>query len=260
VNLDLKNIEERFLKDGYVIFPFENAQIFQQIRSEVHGICEGILKQKLDLNFFDTIHKIVPVEKLNAFRVAVIGALAAQGTYPKYLYSVAEQHLHAIVGNELASQRAPNLSIQYPQDSSSLLPLHSDVWDGNSPYEVVFWVPLVNCFDTKSMYVLPRYKSLEVFRDFKEYSLLNAEDLFKKVEPDLIYLTVPQGHGVIFSHTILHGNRINVTNETRWTFNFRFKSLMSPYFQKDIGESFIPFQVKPVTRIGLEYVRPEVYT
>ena len=52
-------------------------------------------------------------------------------------------------------QRRINLSIQMPADDSSLLATHSDVWSGDSPFEVVVWVPLVDVFRTKSMYLLP---------------------------------------------------------------------------------------------------------
>ena len=40
-----------------------------------------------------------------------------------------------MVGNELAMQNNINLSIQFPDDVSSLLPLHADTWSGDSPFE-----------------------------------------------------------------------------------------------------------------------------
>ena len=50
-------------------------------------------------------------------------------------------------------QRKINLSIQMPEDDSALLPVHSDVWSGCSPFEVVVWTPLVDCKSTQSMFV-----------------------------------------------------------------------------------------------------------
>ena len=38
--------------------------------------------------------------------------------------------LEIIAGNELVMQNRINLSIQFPQDDSSLLALHSDTWSG----------------------------------------------------------------------------------------------------------------------------------
>ena len=41
---------------------------------------------------------------------------------------------YAIVGNELAMQRGIGLSVQLLDNDSSLLPIHADVWDRNSPF------------------------------------------------------------------------------------------------------------------------------
>jgi sporadic carbohydrate cluster 2OG-Fe(II) oxygenase len=154
-------------------------------------------------------------------------------------------------------QRALNLSIQLPGDDSSLLPLHSDVWSGNAPYEVVFWLPLVDCYKTKSMYVLPRHKSDKVLADFTRYSSLSAEAFFRELEPELEWMEVPFGKALLFTHSVIHGNRVNEEATTRWSMNVRFKSLLSPYGSKEIGESFVPITVRPATRVGYAYREPK---
>ena len=73
-------------------------------------------------------------------------------------YEMAKKELSILCGNELVMQRKVNLSIQMPNDDSSLLPLHSDVWSGCSPFEVVIWIPLVNCKRSNSMHILPLKK------------------------------------------------------------------------------------------------------
>ena len=67
-----------------------------------------------------------------------------------------------VVGNELAMQNNINLSIQIPNDETSLLPIHSDTWSGDSPFESVLWVPMVNCYNTKSMFIL-NSKKIKIF-------------------------------------------------------------------------------------------------
>ena len=42
-----------------------------------------------------------------------------------------------------------------PKDQSSVLPMHADSFNGESPYEVVAWLPLVDCYFNKSMFLLP---------------------------------------------------------------------------------------------------------
>ena len=39
-------------------------------------------------------------------------------------------------------QKNINLSLQFPNDETSLLLIHSDVWSGDSAYEINLWLPL----------------------------------------------------------------------------------------------------------------------
>ena len=67
-------------------------------------------------------------------------------------------------------QRRLNLSVQLPGDDSALLPVHADVRNGDSPFEVVVWLPLVDCHGTKSMYLLPPAAQARHEADFRRYS------------------------------------------------------------------------------------------
>lgn len=250
----------QFLRDGYIIFPLENNSLLYAVKKNLYQAAFELIgnpKNYSEDEFFDSLHEIVSVSELNDFRVKLIARMAQDRGLKPSIYSLAKKYLHWLVGNELAMQRNCNLSIQFPADDSSLLPLHSDVWSGNSPYEIVFWLPLVNCYQTKSMFILPRSESEQVFKKFKEYSTLTAEDFYQKIQEKLVWLDVSYGQGVIFSHALLHGNRINEEKETRWTMNVRFKSLLSPYGAKGLGESFLPITMRPATKIGYSYIKPE---
>lgn len=250
-----------YLKNGYVIFPLEKPELFKLLKEKVFSLSQNFLELPSTIcidQFFNKIHEYVPVTHLNQYRMHLIGELTRDEKFKPIIYNLGKKTIHTIVGNELSMQRMANLSIQMPGDASSLLPLHTDVWAGNSPYEVVFWLPLVNCFKSKSMFILPLKQSQDVFKNFKDYSKLSVEELTNKLKKDLVYLDVPEGHGVIFSHYLLHGNDVNLEKETRFTFNIRFKSLLSPYCSKGIGETFVPITVRPSTRIGFESIIPEM--
>ena len=59
-------------------------------------------------------------------------------------YLAAKAGLDCLVGNELAMQKKLNISIQMPKDKESNLPMHSDIYAGESPFEVVVWIPLMD--------------------------------------------------------------------------------------------------------------------
>ncbi len=254
-------IVERFLRDGYIVVPLENVDFVTHLRGKLFKAATEMSGQpaaKTEDEFFDRTQEFVALDRLNEMRVKLISRMAEDPEIRPGIYQSLRKYIHWIVGNELSMQRSANLSIQLPADSSSLLPVHSDVWSGNSPYEVVAWVPLVDCYKTKSMFILNRNDSEKVYADFPRYSKLSAESFFREIEKNVHWLDVPRGHAVIFSHVLVHGNRVNAETTARWTMNVRFKGLLSPYWAKEVGESFQPITVRPITRIGYAYRTPEV--
>ena len=90
--------------------------------------------------------------------------------------------LDPLIGNELVMQKRISLSIQFPKDKSSLLPIHSDTWSGLSPFEAVAWLPLVNCYKTKSMYILPPPENKKFINKFKNYVNSDSQKIFKIIK------------------------------------------------------------------------------
>ena len=145
-----------------------------------------------------------------------------------------------------------------PKDDSSLLPMHSDVWSGDSPFEGVIWIPLVDCYKTKSMYILPPSKYKKIQRLFLQKQSSSSEQIFKKIKKDLQWINIKFGEVMIFNQCLPHGNVINLENQTRWSLNCRFKSVFSPYNDKKVGEFFEPITLKPVSELAINYNLPKI--
>ena len=161
------------------------------------------------------------------------------------------------MGNEIAMQLRVSLSIQLPKDDSSLLPIHADTWTGVSPFETVVWLPLVDCYKTKSMYILPP-KKVDALRNlFLNKKIKKSDDIFKKIKKDLIWLNAKYGQVVIFDQSLPHGNVVNKEKETRWSMNCRFKSIFTPYADKRIGEYYEPITLKAASKKGISYKLPK---
>ena len=125
-------------------------------------------------------------------------------------------------------QMRVNLSIQMPNDDSSLLPIHADTWSGDSAYEVVVWIPLVDCYDTKSMYILDPSYINEFNHVFKDKRVDDSDSLFDVFKDKVEWIKIKYGQVLIFNQSLPHGNIVNKTKETRWSMNCRFKSVFSP--------------------------------
>jgi len=258
---DEVNLNNELIQNGYIIKPVDNIEALNKIKDffikNIRSYFK-INKEESDKNILDNVHNYISTVELNEFRLNIINEMNSYAELRKLYYLVCKNILNAVVGNELAMQSRINLSIQLPGDSSSLLQVHSDTWSGDSPYEVVAWLPLVDCHETKSMYILPQNHLNDINHFFGNWRKKDSEDLFKSIEDKIKYLEVKFGNILIFNQSLPHGNRINQEPETRWTMNCRFKSLFSPYGDKKIGEFFTPITLRAASRIGMTYKYPEL--
>jgi len=250
---------EAFLRDGYLIVPAQDRQALDRIRDFVAQRTAAFLGCPLPpavQPFLDAIAEHVTVERLNALRLHLIDALLGEPWFRQAYYACGRGVIESIVGNELAMQRGIGFSIQLPQDESSVLPLHSDVWSEDSPFEVVLWIPLVDVARTKSMFLLPPGPDARWRTRMHEFAASGVDALFAAVEDDLEWLDIPYGNVLLFTHTLMHGNRVNREPTARWSMNVRFKGLFTPYSDKQLGDFFEPITLRAATRIGMTYQLP----
>lgn len=257
-----KSLSTEYLDKGYVIRPVGDIEALEWIRNQFSRIVREALPDTDDLSIEDllnNIHKYVSVSELNDFRLNIIQAIKDTEGFREKYFQVARNYLDILVGNELAMQLRINLSIQLPKDDSSLLPVHSDIWSGDSPFEVVVWLPLVNCYGSKAMYILPPEQSLELSNNFKhKVSGSSSEKLYQAIKNEVQWLDVNYGEVLIFDQALPHGNRLNTEIETRWSMNCRFKSVFTPYGDKKIGEFFEPITLRAASEKGMSYQLPKI--
>jgi len=251
-------VAAEFQKKGYVIVPVNDEISFDRIRRLIVERAASFLNRNVvdPDNFLNSVHHHLSLDKLNALRLEVIRSINSESWLRPSYYRLARPALEALVGNELAMQMRINLSIQLPQDDGSLLPLHADVWSGDSPYEVVVWLPLVDCHETKSMFLLPPDVEQDIRKTFSKYARQSSEELYQSIKDHLIWIEIKAGEVLIFNQNLPHGNRINKEEETRWSLNCRFKGVFTPYGDKKLGEFFEPITLKPASRIGMSYRLP----
>ena len=254
-----KNISKEFIDNGFIIKKIADIESLDKIRDKIFQLSLISNNMKEDKNeWLNNIHKLLSMNKLNNYRLNIINKMNSDEEFKKLYFDISKTYLDILVGNELAMQKRINLSIQLPNDDSSLLPVHADTWAGDSAYEIVVWLPLVNCFQTKAMYILPQNKVHKLHNDFKKIAGNNIEDLFQNIKNDIKWLDIKFGEVLLFNQSLPHGNRINNENETRWSMNCRFKSIFTPYADKKMGEFFEPVTLRAASQIGMDYQMPEI--
>ncbi|MBC8303373.1 MAG: 2OG-Fe(II) oxygenase [Pelagibacterales bacterium] len=256
-------LSKKFLKNGYVILKQKDLTHLKYIKNLIVKKSAKILNidepnDKDSEKFLNNIHKNIKIKDLNKFRLQIIKYISEDKNFKKNYFYSARNLLFTLVGNELAMQSRVNLSIQLPKDESSLLPVHSDIWSGDSPFEVVVWIPMVNCYSTKTMYLLKPEKYKKIHKNFSKYIGKSSLEFYKLIKNEVEWIKINFGEVLIFNQALPHGNIINKENETRWSMNCRFKSLYSPYGDKKIGEFFEPITLRAASKIGMQYHLPKI--
>jgi sporadic carbohydrate cluster 2OG-Fe(II) oxygenase len=254
-----RKLAAEFLSTGYVIADAEDRDALDRIQSAATHAAAAFLGLPPPADpgaFCDGVGERITPERLNDLRLAVINALVGEPWFRAAYFACARSLIESLVGNELAMQRGIGFSIQLPNDEKSLLPLHSDAWSEDSPFEVVLWIPLVDVFRTKSMFVLPKEREERWRALMPQYADRGVAALFGDMEQDLRWLDIPYGKVLVFTHTLMHGNHVNRESTARWSMNVRFKGLFTPYSDKRLGEFFEPITIRPASRIGMTYEQP----
>jgi sporadic carbohydrate cluster 2OG-Fe(II) oxygenase len=145
-------LEDDFSKKGYVISKTKEQKALLYLQEKVLNFIissdknakQNFKKYKNIKEYFINLHKYISLNKLNNLRVNIIKKMNRDEKFRENYYLVAKEGLDQLVGNELAMQNKLNLSLQMPHDKNSQLPMHSDIYAGESPFEVVVWIPLMD--------------------------------------------------------------------------------------------------------------------
>ncbi|OUU21227.1 MAG: 2OG-Fe(II) oxygenase [Candidatus Endolissoclinum sp. TMED37] len=261
LSIEEKKISKDFETKGFVIRNIKDLSLLDSIRTQILKPLKkslNISKKITDDELLNFSHRYIKKNELNDLRLSIFNKMNLQKNFRENYYNISKEFLDLLLGNEVSMQLRVNLSIQLPHDESSLLPLHSDVWSGDSPYEIVVWLPLVNCFSTKSMFILPPNKYHKLKKLFNDKKINSTDKIFNKLRKDLIWIEIKYGQILLFNQCLPHGNVVNKTKESRWSLNCRYKGVFTPYVDKRIGEFFEPITLKKVSEMALRYKLPKI--
>jgi sporadic carbohydrate cluster 2OG-Fe(II) oxygenase len=259
---EARQLVEPFLSAGYVVCDVADRAALDALRHEIVVAAARLLEVPVPNDegaFLDGIHQLVRVERLNALRLGLYREINARPWFRPTYFRLGRVVLETLVGNELAMQNRINFSIQLPQDRSSLLDIHADAFTGETPYQLVQWLPLVDVERTKSMFFLPRAKSEAISARLADFAGGGMRALYDAVTSDVVWPRVSYGQMLVFSPNFLHGNVVNAEATTRWSLNCRFTGLFTPYGspEKALGSFYLPITIRPVTRLGMAYRPPD---
>ena len=194
------------------------------------------------------LHTSIDEKDLNSKRLSFINELKKE----KINICIAQElkeGLSKLLGPDMAIQKNVNLTIQVPNSTEGILDFHTDTWCGNSHFEIGIWIPFTNCYESKSMYIVDKKESLEIWDNYINKGLKLSDIVLK----DKNYLDIKEGEVLLFSPNLIHGSDVNKTSETRVSLNFRAKSLFTPFEEKRMAEYFEVFSMGSVSKLAYEF-------
>ena len=240
---------------GYVINKGSKDHV-KKIKTKLTEILRNYKEIGHKVSELEEIHKYISSNASNELRLYMMEAMNENNKIHSEYFNAAKEIIYDLCGNELAMQKRIGLSLNLPGNAGDALPIHADTWNGVSPYELNIWMPLVDCKRSLCLYILEREAYESSKRELKGLFKLGSEELFQELEKDLTYIEINYGDILAFDQSLPHGYIVNKENTTHWSLNCRFKSIHSPYWDKKLGEYFMPITLKTCSRLGAQYEHP----
>jgi len=245
--------KSNFFTSGYAIVEADDKACLDQLRSDIYqhmaktfGL-DAALDPELGLNnFHDCIDSLSAVD-VNSLRLDLIRNISSDIDFSEMIYRAFEKNIRALLGPDILAQKVCNIVIQPPGDPNPS-EVHRDA-PLNSPYEIVVWVPFVDCFATKAMYLLDS-ETTEAALEFLRENRDDWDGFEKNCKNNALRPEIPYGTALIFFTGLLHGSDINQETETRVSVNIRYKNLFAPSGLKNQLQFFKLLRTSPLAKLG----------
>ena len=110
------------------------------------------------------------------------------------------------------------------------------------------WVPLVDCYSTKSMFLMDYENTKKNLENLKSNN--NWEEFETNVQKNSPRLNLKFGQALIFMTSLLHGSEINKEQTTRFSLNTRFKNIFAPTGLKNQLQFFKKIKESDLVKYG----------
>jgi len=193
---------------------------------------------------------------INSTRLSLINDLSSSfPTFNRMVASAFDEIISELIGPDVLIQKSINLVIQCPGDSQTSEP-HRD-FPANSAFELVLWVPFVDCPIGRSLYVCSAKKSFEIAGKLNSGKFNDLDRFRDDVLQSSEEVPVMYGEALLFMAPLFHGSEINRTDSTRITCNLRLKSLFTPHGMKSPYSFWDTYSTSPFTDMAIDFTISE---
>jgi len=256
--LDLTKNKPQLSTHGYEILSADRLNYLDDIRNflatSLTDKYRPNLLSKSSAEVLNNAHKIANIQndsEANAMVLEIIKLTSKNHDFSNIVYQTFQSAIDKHLGPDLHAQRNNNIVFQCP-DSDRYSELHTDC-PPNSPYELVFWVPLVDCYASKSFYLVPLEQTKSLLKEYRSTTDYSWADFKNKCVDCADHLEIDYGSAIVFWTGLIHGSLSNSTSESRWCINARFKNLYAPCGQHNPLTYYRIFKTSCISELALDF-------
>lgn len=238
----LARVSAQFLTDGFAVLPLAETAALDDARDALqHALRRVLGRPGVSLGDYHLHATGVGVHD------AVLETLTDElrkGGHARHIVESQREAFIRLVGPDLCVQRVPYLRIARPGVEADNVDYHRDTHYGRSPFEVSVWIPFVDVPPEMALRVLPgshvapesEYPTSQTVReDVQRGSLKHRlgfpyapKRMLGDFEARMVPVPVRYGEILIFSLSIVHGQRVNTSDRARFSCDTRVVNGLAP--------------------------------
>ena len=202
-------------------------------------ILEQIQTKYSSVKSLETIHNVLaPTEIADVTALVQNNFLTSEMS--TLLDDFAEEYIAPLLSNQkYLIKRQPTLNVVIPnqEEVGRRLPFHQGIFYDNGRGQGTIWMPLTECYDTNSMWIM----DLETSRSLTKKVIaekMSVEQFEKHCIKHARPVTLKPGQAHLFAQEHIHGNLNNTTDITRLAIDWHILIEGEEYHQRLPGAFF----------------------
>lgn len=203
--------------------PFDNKTLNYDINRHPLPmiVLTAIQKYYSDVTSLDTLHEVIPADKLADTMSRVSNDLINTDFY-NHFDTIVQEMIVPKIGSDVLIQKFGNVRALIPEQDKigAVLLWHQGRWVGNGLGLRTIWMPFTDCFESNSMQIL----DLDASRDITRQTIKenwSYEKLDQVCTEKAWPVTLAPGQAHLFFQEHIHGNVPNRTDKTRVSIDIR---------------------------------------
>jgi len=250
---DDAELGNEYLQEGFVVIESESSSSSAEIQKIIQRALVEFLGRDIDL---ENCHMELSEQHLSKAVAHLSSVVAAMPSLNDLLFSCATNAIMALCGNQIQMQKSVQLSVSIAGSPQMNVASHADSWTGDSPFELVQWVPLTRTDSENTLRILSPSRSIQLLEKVGSLQRADMTELVGDEECNLKPILIKPGQILLFNGNCLHGTGTSVEGLSRWALNIRYSPiLLTPLAEPDrgLGSYLHPVSMRAVLEAGLPF-------